>query len=169
MKIGKAFLWGLPAVVIVGLVKWLGDMLFVTWRPVVGLLSANILLQWGLGLILSLALIIAVGYVARGTIPLQKIWQQVFFKIFGKKLWPVVLVEWGGNWFFSLLLENNGEEYKVVIFSAPLPISGQLMIVEKERVRSTNLTTGDLFNQITSFGLRPILQKLNRTEKHSRK
>jgi hypothetical protein len=168
MGLGKAFLWGLPLVVGGALIKWAGDINFSFWQPVFDYWWPNLspVVQWLIALAMTFIVVASLGNLVRITVPLRttKIARWLFLLIF-KGNRPVVLVEWGGNDFFALLLEKNEKKWKVVILSLPLPLSGQLLFVQKEKVTLTGLTLVDLFNQMVSFGLQPVLEKLEKFSK----
>jgi len=73
-----------------------------------------------------------------------------------KKAKSVVLVKWGGNWFYGWLtgtIECDGQLfYRVTIPSAPIPISAQLLLVPREMIMFTNLKKTDHFTQLGSLG-----------------
>jgi len=170
MKIGKAFLSGLPVVVGIALLKVIGDMLFAFWRPVMSywLPALHPVLQWGLGFFFSLVLVILIGSIAGKTVSIQKMVRTFFFRLLGKKPRPIVLVERGEVYEFAVVLENDEKEYKLLIINPP-GFPGPLVVAPKEKVRATPLTLGDAFNQAASYGLKSILEKLNHSKKHSRK
>lgn len=170
MKIGKVFLFGLPVVIGMALLKMMGDVLFDLWRPLMNqwLLAIHPIIQWGLGFVFSLGLIILIGYITKKTVNIQKMISLLFFRILGKKPRPIVLVERGEVYEFGIVLEEDDKESKILILNPP-GIPGPLVVAPKERVRETPLTLGDAFSQATSYGLKPVIEKLNHFEKHSRK
>lgn len=67
MNVKKAFLWGLSIVIVLGIFKYLGDAAFSFWQPIINryLESVPLILQWGLGLVLTIVSIVAIGFSVR--------------------------------------------------------------------------------------------------------
>ncbi len=171
MHIKKAFLLGLSVVIVLGILKYLGDAAFSLWQPLINryLGSVSLVLQWGSGLILTLALMVAVGFAIMAINPLQKLAQQFWLvKKLQKNHWPVALVEYAGEQVLGIILENANDDYKVLIISPPAPVSGLLIFVKREKLQFTSLTVTDVLGQSTSFGIKPIFPKLGRLENTKR-
>ena len=164
MKLGKAFLWGLPIIVAIGILKWLGDTFFGLWEPFLEIFHLSPAIEWALGFVLTVVAIIIIGYIIEITVPIRKVFKKnkiiQILKKNGSK--PVVLVEYAGDLALGLVTEYNpqSEIYEILLLSVPIPVTGQIIFARAEKVQVTGLTTTDLMNQLTSLGFRPILQSL---------
>ena len=142
MNIKKAFLLGLSVVVVLWILKQVGDSTFSLWQPFMNryLESVPLILQWGLGLFFTLLSIIIIGYILMMIAPLQEIIQQFsLIKLIKRRAKKIVVAEYAGEEIIALVMEENDEKYKIINLSTPLPISGQLLIVDKKKTQPTDI------------------------------
>lgn len=164
MKLGKAFLWGLPIIITIGILKWLGDTFFSLWKPFLETFHISPAIEWTLGFILTIVAIILIGYIVEITLPIRKVFKKnkiiQILKKNGSK--SVVLVEYAGDFALGLVTEYDSVSkiYEILLLSVPIPVTGQIIFAREEKVQVTGLTATDLMNQLTSLGFRPILQSL---------
>jgi|AntAceMinimDraft_17_1070374.scaffolds.fasta_scaffold31418_3 uncharacterized membrane protein len=155
MKIRKAFLWGLTATTLGYLAVYIAQKSFEFWLITVAKIISNLFCQWVLSGAFSIVTMILIGYIIMFTHPINKIINKLL-GIKAKKAKSVVLVKWGGNWFYGWLtgtIECDGQLfYRVTIPSAPIPISAQLLLVPREMIMFTNLKKTDHFTQLGSLG-----------------
>ena len=165
MKLGKAFLWGLPIVIFFGILKWLGDTFLEIWHPFLEKYFENPTLEWIAGFVLTIIVVIFIGYAIRITAPIRKIAKKnKIMKMLQGKSHPVVLTRYAGDWVLGLVTEYEEESkiYEILLLSVPIPVTGQIIFVPEKDVILTKLTTTDLMNQLTSLGFRPILESLRK-------
>ena len=169
MKLGNAFLKGLSVVIILAIIKWLGDTFFPIWQPVLSMVyfdHVSFAFQWLLGVIFTIVSIIIIGYIVKVIAPAQKIFKKnkilQILKKNGSK--PVVLVEYAEEVVLGLVTEYDAESkvYEILLLSVPIPVTGQIIFAREEKVQVTELTATDLMNQLTSLGFRPILEALRK-------
>ena len=164
MHLKQAFLWGLPAVFIIGVVKWLGDIFYGIWSPVfiTFLPGLSPMLQWVIGFVLTTLVVIIMGFLVIIGTPVKELLQRKvkILQILKQKDGLVVLAEFGGDEFLAIVVEEDEKHYKVLNLSAPFPVSGQLLIVEKEKARPTKLKPSDVIKQLTSFGIIRVLDRI---------
>ena len=166
MKLGKAFLRGFSTVVVLAIIKWLGDTFFPIWQPVFSMIyfdHISFVFQWLLGVIFTIASIVIIGYIVKIIAPAQKIFHGLLIiKTLSKLRKPVVIVPYAGDWMLGLAMEYEAEAriYKILLLTVPIPVSGQLIFVFEEDVYKTGLAFNILLSQLTSAGLRSILEEL---------
>ena len=166
MKLTNAFLKGLSVVIVLAIIKWLGDTFFPIWQPVLSMVyfdHVSFAFQWLLGVIFTIVSIIIIGYIVKVIAPAQKVFYSLpIIKILRKLRKPVVLVWYMGDWTLGLAMKYNAEVkvYKILLLTVPFPISGQLIFAFEENVQETGLLFNDLLGQLTSAGLHAILEQL---------
>lgn len=165
MKFKKAILWGITAIVIIYCLILILQAATGLWQPLVETIGVkNATLKWMISLGLTIVAIALVGY----TIVILHPFKIIALRMLGikeREAKSVVLVEWGGNWFYGWLtgtIEINGEIfYRVTVPSAPLPLSGQLMIVRCNRIIFTDITMPEHLSQLASMGFNGMRDDIN--------
>ncbi len=161
MKIRKAILWGVPVVVMGSLIYWLANANFRMWSPMINRMPAMpALCQWLLSIAWSIAVIILAGYGVTFWHPMKKIIDKfpVLAIVFNgeKYVKNIVLVKWGGNEFYGWLTgtvrKNEQILFKITVPTAPLPISAQLMLVERKNLEFSDVGMADHLQQLGSMG-----------------
>ncbi len=171
MKIGKATLAGIPVLVILGLIYWIGNILKTIWAPLMRHFPPMPgICQWLLGFVFSLIVITLTGYGVELLHPIKLIAKRTAFykKFVANGKYKVVRIRiYQGTEELGVLEEviqdpTNKEpaKYKVIVPTAPIPISGQIFLVERKNLAYTDLTTIEFFNQLTSAGLTAIGEKI---------
>lgn len=159
MKLKKAILWGITAVLLGYFVYHIAKESFKFWLPVTDAISLNDTYQWLFAIAFTIIAVILIGYIVILFRPLKG----VFDRTLGVKTRAVkslVIVKWGGNWFYGWLtgtINCDGKKfYRVTVPSAPIPISAQLILVPRERIMFCSMKKTDYFTQLGSLGFDQI-------------
>lgn len=172
----KAILWGLTAAVIVYIVILVLQTAVGLWEPLVRIIGIhNSTLRWLLSLGLTIVAVTLVGYAIVIAHPFKGIMNKIL-GVKAREAKSVVLVEWGGNWFygwFTGIIEVNEQTlYRVTVPSAPVPITGQLMLVPRDiprdvpldvprdRIIFTDITMTEHLTQLASMGFNGMRTKI---------
>ncbi|MBU1045975.1 hypothetical protein KJ616_02535 [Patescibacteria group bacterium] len=167
MKLKKAMLWGVTVAIISYLVILILQTSYNIWKPLLEILEfQNTVLKWSVACALTLVVLAIIGY---AIIILAHPFKGIMYRILGLKARQaksVVLVKWGGIWFLGWLAGRTQVDedtlYRVIVPSAPLPVSGQLMLVPRHRIIFTNLTVTEHLAQLTSMGFGDFPESLNK-------
>ncbi|MBU3964127.1 hypothetical protein KJ562_00075 [Patescibacteria group bacterium] len=165
MKLKKAMLWGVAVAaisyIVIGALRVSNDI----WEPILEIIGLkNTILKWSVACALTLAALAAIGYVIMLSHPFRAIMYKIL-RIKTRQAKGVVLVEWGSNRFLGWLtgVTQIDEEilYIVLVPSAPLPISGQLMLVPLSNITFINLSIPAHLAILTSMGFGDFPEKLD--------
>jgi len=164
MKLKKALVWGVTALVL-GYFLWLIlQATYGIWGSLLVFMGfRNPALKWMISCALTLAAAAVLGYGIMLAHPFRGIMHRLL-KIKAREAKGVVLVKWGDIWFFGWLtgkIQIGGRSfYRVTVPSAPLPISGQLMLVPRERIIFINISMAEHMTQLASMGFNALPDKL---------
>ncbi|MCX6738131.1 MAG: hypothetical protein NTY11_01790 [Candidatus Parcubacteria bacterium] len=161
---GKAMLRGIVAAVIVYCIVQVLQTITGLWEPVLQTIGIhNIVLKWLASLGLSIGVIAPVGY----AISILHPFKGIIYKILGikaKEAKSIVFVRVGGVWFYGWLtgrvLVEGRVLYKITIPSAPLPMTGNLVLAPRKRVIFVDVTMAEHLAQLISMGLNALREAI---------
>jgi hypothetical protein len=164
MKIRKAALWGITTIILGYFLSFIAQKSFDFWAPITKMVSSSSLTcQWVLSIALTAIAVTVIGYILMLLHPVRLIINRIL-KVKARQAQSIVLVRWGGVWFYGWLtgtIECDGKKlYRITVPSAPVPISAQLLLVSQEDIMFTNITKTDHFTQLGSLGFDKLDNKI---------
>jgi uncharacterized membrane protein len=156
----KAMVRGVTAIVIVYLLTLIPQATTGIWEPLMEIMGIrNATLEWILSIGLTIVAIALIGYAIVLMHPFKRIASKILVTK-AREAKSVVFVKWGGNWFYGWLtgsVEVDGQIlYRVTVPSAPVPMTGHIMLVPLENIKFTDVSMAEHLTQLASMGFNAL-------------
>jgi uncharacterized membrane protein len=178
----KAMLFGgilffIPLIILIVIIQKAFQIASVLVIPIIKLLDVTNIFGIGVEIIISVAIILFIIYLgglisrsSRVKRNVKKIEDALLSKVPGYEMIknmgesfvgfegnttiPTVLARIEDAWQFAFLIEEiDGQQYAVYIPGAPNPMSGSVYILEKSRIKKTNIPLKDVMKSLRGLGV----------------